>query len=181
MKKILCIFLAGLCLMSTSLTAVAMNEVQKSENTLLEAVVPNTHKLTVITDGNGYVNLDGVKANTDNEVARLSTHVLSFVGNKNYVFNTLIINGKDMTSAVKNSEYTLSNIYEDIKVEVTFKSKSDSSSKSSSDNSNDNSSSKSPTKDNNTKSPDTGMLGGIITPFMLISAAILVYKKKKDD
>lgn len=106
MKKIAAVLMC-LCLIAVlPLTAYA-----SQSNTNISAVVPNTHNITVVSDGAEV--FFGGASNSSFTVERLSEPTFIIRANSGKTVKQVLLNGEDVTSSVKGGYYTLAPIYED--------------------------------------------------------------------
>lgn len=124
MKKISAIFLVLMLVLSMPLTCFAAelgsSTNSKSDNAVISANVPDSHIITVKTDGNGTVNFNG-KTVTKFSVKRLSQPSVLIMGNSGYTIDTVKVDGTDVTAKVYGGGYTFDKVYKDETLDVTFK------------------------------------------------------------
>ena len=88
-----------------------------------EAIPPTTYAFTISAVGNGTVTYDGntVRGKTSSFIVVEGTNaVVTFSVDEGYRLKSVKLDNADATSAVVNSQYTISNIKTNISLEVTF-------------------------------------------------------------
>ena len=119
MKKTAVFLLCLLMLGAGSLTAFADEEpnITPGQQATIETEVPSTHNVTVKLTGEGSYTLGG-KSGTTIAVDRLSEPTLDITPAENYALKTVKIDGKDVTSEVKDGKITLEPVYKDVAIEI---------------------------------------------------------------
>ena len=86
-------------------------------------IEPDLFTLSITSVGNGYVSYSGYTINETAKsyaVSEGSSATLTFTPNDGYRVKSVLVNGTDVISGVTNSQYTISNINQDVSVVVTF-------------------------------------------------------------
>lgn len=114
MKKTMA-FLLSLCLacfFSSTAFAKTISETKSGGTTVISAVVPDDHLITVSYAAGAKVLKDG-KTVTSFSSARLSKPKILVCAEKGKVISQVLLNGKDITSQFKGGYYTFDPLYED--------------------------------------------------------------------
>lgn len=106
MKKIAAVLMCLCLIVVFSVTAYA-----SQSNTNISTVVPDTHIITVVSDGAG-VFFDGVSGSSFT-VDRLSEPTFIIRADSGKTVSQILLNGEDVTSSAKGGYYTLTPVYED--------------------------------------------------------------------
>ena len=88
-----------------------------------EAIPPTTYAFTISAVGNGTVSYDGktVRSKTSSfTVVEGTNAVVKFAADEGYRLKSVKLDNTDVTSSVKNNQYTISNIKANTSLEVTF-------------------------------------------------------------
>ena len=88
-----------------------------------EAIPPTTYALSIKALGNGSASYDGttIRSKTSSFTVNEGTSVtISFTPDAGYRVKSVKVNGTDVTSSVKDNQYTISNIFSDTTLEVEF-------------------------------------------------------------
>ena len=86
-------------------------------------IPPTNYTLSITSIGNGYVSYSRYTINETAKsyaVSEGSSATLTFTPNDGYRIKSVLVNGTDVISGVTNSQYTISNINQDVSVVVTF-------------------------------------------------------------
>ncbi len=98
-----------------------------SQNTtvvvMFEEIPPTTYTLSITADGGGYVTFSGntISGTTKSyTVDEGTSHILTFTPNSGYRLKSVVVNGVDVTANVVNNQYTISDIRQNITVNMVF-------------------------------------------------------------
>lgn len=116
MKKIAVFLLCFSLLSSNTITVCAAEPNTAPGEAMITTEVPESHHIRLMIKGFVDVTLDG-QSGTDFTVERLSQPVLEFIPNGRRIIK-LLLNGEDITDAVKNGLYTLAPVYGDMVLEI---------------------------------------------------------------
>ena len=118
MKKTAVFLLCLLMLGAGSMTAFAEDAPNDAPRQVaVETEVPATHNVTVKLTGEGSYTLGG-KSGSTIAIDRLSEPTLDITPAENYALKTVKIDGKDVTSEVKDGKITLEAVYKDVAIEI---------------------------------------------------------------
>lgn len=116
-----------LCIFSILFLLLPLPLIVKAKETKLTTIVPSAHMLIIEISGKGIVSVDGKQysKSTGTLISRQTTLLIEIKPANNYCLDTVSFNGENITKAMSNGKWTMSNMIADAVIKVDFEPESD--------------------------------------------------------